>query len=83
MGMPVAAIAWMSLGLFAGAESPPGSTPRGPDAGTSTVAGAATTPPATPEELALARYLYVLENWELVNDLDLVELLPVIEEEEP
>lgn len=74
------AFVWMSLGWLAGAGSPPGSAPRGPDAGTSTVAIVA---PATAEESALARYLHVLENWELVNDLELVELLPVIEEEGP
>lgn len=52
-----------------------------PDAGTRTATTAAGRP--SPEDVELARYLFLLENWELVRDLELVELLPLIEEESP
>ncbi|NJK89067.1 MAG: hypothetical protein HC923_06455 [Myxococcales bacterium] len=28
----------------------------------------------------LARYLFILENWELLNELDLFEIAPVLDE---
>lgn len=75
---------WFGLALAGPAGEGGAPAPPPPRAATSTAAAAgARARAATPEERALARYLYVLENWELVTELDLVELLPVFEEEGP
>jgi len=65
-------VGWSSivLGLWLAAS--------GPAAATSTSTSA-----ASPRDVELARYLFVLENWELLRDMEVVELLPVIEEEVP
>lgn len=56
-------------------------SPSAPAAGKTPSRAGTSTSSASPEDLRLARYLHVLENWELVRDLELVELLPLIEEE--
>jgi hypothetical protein len=38
---------------------------------------------ASAADLELARHLDVLENWELFRDLEIVELLPLMEEDAP
>ncbi len=46
-------------------------------AATSTV-----TPPLSPEDMELAQYLTLLENLELLADWDMLELWPVLQEED-
>lgn len=37
---------------------------------------------ASPEDIELARFLSLLENWELIQELEMLELMPLLEEED-
>ena len=69
-------IRWWIIGLVMALGSP--AAFAAPPSSTSTVA--ATT--LSPEDLDLARYLGLLENWELVQELEMLELLPLLEEDD-
>lgn len=65
-----------------GAQAGPG-TPTAPRTRTATVAPVRTSTVATTAlDRELAQYLVLLESWDDVKDLELLELLPVLEDED-
>lgn len=69
----------LGLGLVLPSTGPSHGGPGEPPRVRSSTAAA----PLSAEDEELARYLYLLENWELLRDLSMTEVLEVLEEIEP